>query len=224
MSLFRNLLIAKATELPSIYRKVEYLQSDGTAYINTGFVIPEEGASFEIDFTCKKWLTANTIYGSRSQTSPYSGYLLYLYGNLRLTSMLADTLMRALNGDSDPAPQLTLNGVYNVRTSYYKDGDSFGFSESINGEPTIYKYGITTTYVQPGDYPLFIFAQNNGGTPNGVSSSVNVHSFKISTNDGQKIMDLIPCVRKEDSVPGMWDKVGRRFLTNAASSGEFIYE
>ena len=224
MSLFRNLLIEKEMTLPSIYRKVKSLQSDGTAYINTGFVIPEDGATFEIDFTCKKWLTQNTIYGSRSQTSPYPGYLLYLYGNLRLTSMLAGTLMRAVYGDEDPAPQLTLNGVYNVRTSYYKNGNSFGFSESINGEPTVYKTGIATTYVQPGDCPLFIFASNNGDTPNNVSSSVDVHSFKISTNDEQKIMDLIPCVRKADNVPGFFDKVGRKFLTNAASSGSFIIE
>ena len=224
MSLVRNLLIEKEMTLPSIYRKVESLQSDGQAYINTGFIMPEEGATFEIDFTCRKWLTQNVIYGSRSQISPYPGYLLYLYGNLRLTSMLAGTVMREVYGDVTPAPTLSLGGAYNVRTSYYKDSDGFIFSESINGEPTVYKTGIATTYVQPGDCPLFIFASNNGGTPNSISSSVEVHSFQINRHNGELVAKLVPCVRKADNVPGFFDKVGRRFLTNAASSGSFIIE
>ena len=205
-----------------LYKAVS-LYSDGQSYINTGFIMPEEGASLEIDFTCRKWLASNVVYGSRSQNSPYPGYLMYLYGNLRLTSMLAGTVMREVYGDTNPAPTLSLGGSYNVLTSYYKDGNNFGFSESINGEPIVSKTGIATTYVQPGECPLFIFASNNGGTPTNVSSSVGISRFKINNYMGRRIAELISCVRVADNAVGMLDKVSGNFLTNAGS-GEFTYE
>ena len=48
------------------------------------------------------------------------------------------------------------------------------------------------------------------------------YSFKIYDND-ILVRDYIPCVRKSDNKPGLYDKVSKTFFTNAGTSADFLW-
>ena len=49
---------------------------------------------------------------------------------------------------------------------------------------------------------------------------MRLYSFTAKAN-GTFIMKMIPCVRKSDNKPGMYDTVSKTFFTNAGT-GEFV--
>lgn len=55
----------------------------------------------------------------------------------------------------------------------------------------------------------------------GTSSAFVYGSLKIFSFKSPGVINLIPCVRKSDSKPGMYDTVTKTFFTNAGT-GEFI--
>ncbi len=219
MSLFRNLLIEKALELPSIYRKADSLQSDGQAYINTGFVMPEEGATIETDFIFTTHETVSSvIWGSRTQASSYCGMLFYRYGGNHVSAFVADKAIVA----QASAVALPVGVTHQHKVLFYKNSaGNYCGQEYVNGVQSV-ELQNPTSYVQE-NRPIFLFALNDRGNPSFLTPTC-IKSFKVFSVDGAKIMDLIPCVRKADNVPGFFDKIGRKFLTNAASSGSFIIE
>lgn len=67
---------------------------------------------------------------------------------------------------------------------------------------------------------LFLFAQNYNGEGR-FSGTFKFKGFKYYNNAGELICDLIPCYRKEDKVPGMYDMVRQIFLVNASDVETF---
>lgn len=64
-------------------------------------------------------------------------------------------------------------------------------------------------------YNLFLFCRNNKGTGQRIYSG-RLYWLTIEEN-GAEIMKLLPCRRKSDSVVGLYDTVGKRFITSANS-------
>lgn len=68
--------------------------------------------------------------------------------------------------------------------------------------------------------PLCLFCVNQGGFIAGGTG--NIWYFRARRNTDQTILgDFIPCYRKSDNKPGMYDIVNNVFYTNAGT-GEFI--
>ena len=65
---------------------------------------------------------------------------------------------------------------------------------------------------------IYLFARNYGA--NITKLRGKIYSAEI-TDSSELIRDFVPVVRKIDNTAGMYDKVSKRFYTNAGS-GEFI--
>lgn len=72
--------------------------------------------------------------------------------------------------------------------------------------------------------PIRLFDVTNGGSGTAhvpVSLFIgDIFEFRITENNAT-ILDFIPCYRKSDRKPGMYDTVTKQFFTNSGT-GEFI--
>ena len=83
------------------------------------------------------------------------------------------------------------------------------------------KYGEVVPEEFTSALPLYIFNCNQEGTATSSGFIGNLYRLTIKEND-VIVRDYIPCYRKSDSKPGLYDIVNKQFYTNA-SSGEFSF-
>lgn len=189
-------------ELPIGMVKLEYLESVGTQYIETG-------------------ITMNSTYGveiDAKQTATTTSVARYLFGDapaqntrylLCVTSGADNYRFGLENGNKDSSVN-AYDGRFHVHKvkdkTYYIDGTSYGSLSvtDFTGGRASRLFNVQTTSSQTENY-------------------WQVRYCKIFDDSGRLIADMIPALRLYDNKPGMYDLVRRQFLTNAGS-GEFKYE
>lgn len=180
--------------LPDGYTQLEYIQSSGSQYINTGFK-PNQGTkiSITVDFPLSgtAWL-----YGGRTSAGSNSlGFLCeggnhYRFDYASSINELATKPTGKFTIDSDK------NKCY------------------INGELVF--TATYTTFTSPVN--MYIFNNNNNGSLSG-GSSAKLYNCSIYDN-GVLIRSFIPCKNASGTV-GLYDSVNNQFYQNAGS-GTFI--
>lgn len=179
--------------VPSLYQQVSYIQTDGTAFINTGFNTTD---TYQIDCDMEIIGTAKSNYWFGQQQANGS----MMYNGLYSTTALE----------------------FNWKTVARTSSNRCVMQQSTNGgNTTIVMNGVQTTVATgtngvAGDF--YIFACNNGSRP--YASPMRLYSFRIHQG-GTSIRDFVPCYRKSDNVIGLYDRVTGTFYTNANSSGSF---
>lgn len=183
--------------LPSEYQAVEYIQSSGTQYIDTG-VIPNQDTRVIVDFQLTK-LTSAFICGARESAS------LKAY-TLNMGIVNGKCQLRSIFGGQTH----TLSADFNTERCVI---DKDGVDVYINN---VYKVTHqSTNFTSPGS--LYIFACNQANTTGGyLPDEMKLYSFKMY-NNGTLTRDYIPCFRKSDNAAGLYDVVNDKFYTNAGT-------
>lgn len=179
--------------LPSAYQQVEYLQADGTQYINTG-IIPNSGSEISVKAAI---LASGGYFGILQSVS--NGYSRWHF-NRSATKL---EVWRQSSGNT-----VTINPDNSVHDYY--------ISNSLVRIDATAKAQTTSQYETT--LPFYLFARNSNGTA-GNFCSAKLYFFSISQNSVLKMM-LVPCYRKSDSKPGMYDILNGVFFTNDGT-GEF---
>lgn len=192
----RQLMTMQSGELPSEYRRVEYLQTpSGGTYIDSGVVMSAE-LVFEIDFQLPEATNGKYFMGE------YAGTSFYLYissgssGGLFQTAFGANWSNTSLNADTNRHKFIYAFSNGNL---IVKNDDAVILEKPIN---------------QMSARGIIVAGTKQSGIP------VKTFSSKMFVN-GIVIQNFVPCVRKSDSKPGMYDTVSKTFYTNAGT-GEFI--
>lgn len=185
--------------VPSAYQEVEYIQSTGTQWIDTGYS-PTVNTVIETDLN---W---------QSQTETWWVFF-WVTGNDRSSDWI---LARIYNGIST-----TLN-LWFCNTTY----SDCQISTTINARHKLllqknwWTFDWTSftiaTNSTPYSSPIVLFWWNNGWSKGWRCWKVMIKSFKITESWVEK-RDFIPCYRKSDWVIWMWDRVNKVFYTNSWS-------
>lgn len=198
----RQVLMAsiKSARLPSAYQEIEYLESgnSGNQYIDTQ-IAQSDGLIFEIDFQLTQLQRAVYFMGE------YSGSSFYLYvanGNIGINAFFQTAF-----GVSWTNTKL-LADLNRHKLIYEISGGNLTVTEN---EQTILAKPITT---------LSTASIKVAGTTHSPSLSCRTFESKM-TKAGVVIQDLIPCYRKADNTPGMYDLISDNFFTNQGA-GEFV--
>lgn len=201
--------------LPSTYQRIQYLQSTGTQYINTG-KLPTDNTRMQL-----KYYTTST--GSFYCAGARSG---------------ASTIYFAQSGATSGAKvSCTVNGT----SVTAQDSEGVDFKRVSSGQ--LFEIMVQTNPDSTYDYSIVDYTHNKHYRRTGVSYtpmgtvSNPIHLFAFNTNyvatgtnrcyyfklyrDGKLIVDGVPCYRKSDGVAGLYDLVTGTFLTNSGS-GEFV--
>ena len=184
-----------ASKLPSGYTELEYIQSSGTQYIDTG-VVPSTALITEITFACESnGIAENAIFGSAWSVS---GYFFMVYSEINgfrwhSCGGYADAVVSDVTAKHNAICQkgkLTLDGVeYTLSASG---------SDSTNA---VRLFGVTSnegyTGAANGIYKLYRCKMHNGNTV---------------------YRDFIPCKNPSGTV-GLYDLIGGEFYTTPTAAG-----
>lgn len=187
--------------LPSIYQAVEYIGNTGTQYIKTGYT-PTPSYNTRIDmqymFTATQ-LGDKMLFGSTGGSSSIT----YECEAFNVTQWYCG------------------GGYYQFRNVIRNVGTALNtkYTFLINGN-TMTVNGSSASQNQTRTkgpaLELYIFAWNSNGKAEYINSGARIYQLKF-TVDGTVEADFVPCYRKSDNVAGMYDLIGRRFLTNAGT-------
>lgn len=184
-------MIEITSRLPSNYQEVEYIQSSGTQYIDTGYIV---NASDTISWEFTAMIP--------SQSEAFMGANGYLQFHVTSSGVGVSTLNASGLGSkrtfridfSNSVTQLYIDNTL-VETKNWS-----GSYNGINVKLGIFKLGDADngwhTTISPVSCTLYEYAINIGGN---------------------EVSRCVPCYRKADNVAGLYDLVNNVFYTNAGS-------
>lgn len=176
------------------FQLAEYLESTGTQYINTG-INPTQNTKMELDvaFLGSSGTNVAGVRNTSADTTNRFGIISFGSAN-KLGAFFGAASVQGAAFDQ-------------ARHSYALD------SSALIMDGT--SYAVTSGGTFACTYPITLGAWNNGA--NGVEcNSARIYACKLHDN-GTLVRDFVPCYRKSDNVPGLWDKVENRFFMNAGS-------
>lgn len=190
--------------LPAEYQEVEYLEGQGAQWIQTN-VRQRSGlrAKYRILFTShisdtQQVFATNRGMNAKNLYFPYisSGKWYYGYdGAINTNVTVFENTIYEVDSTLDVGNQIvTVNG-----------------NTIANGSNTT---NISTTEI------MGLFANSNPNVPRFAYAKIYDLSV-IDTSTDELVAEFIPCYRKSDSKPGMYDLISGTFFTNAGT-GEFL--
>ena len=182
------------------YTELEYIESSGTQYIDTGYALTTD--NFEISGTGIKRSNNGIFFGARNTTSPYVGVL---------ESRTSSGLISYWTGVAWAYFVASTNEKYDFKITCSTD-----FSCKVSCSGFVDKtFTAVQTYVNGENINLF------GNNPfSSVNGSVVLYAFSIKDN-GVLVRNFVPVKRNSDGEIGMYDTVNGTFYANAGS-GTFI--
>ena len=188
--------------LPAEYQQVDYVTSDGNAYIDTKLTL-EENFKIETEFIYNKVSSDEqpVISTWTGSTNWFNTYI--------ATSGQFRFYIRANRS--------TKNSMLNIgnknEISISRDGNNW--TCSLNNE----YFNFTSSAV---DNPTTIKIFRRGDLYQNHKSYISLGKTKITKND-ELLLNLIPCYRNSDHKVGFFNVVNKEFFTNEGT-GEFLYE
>ena len=186
-------IIAIAADKSEI-TKLEYIQSSGTQYIDTGFK-PKNTTHVICDFQFENTAKTQYLFCARGPSSGYANR----YG-------------------------LLLNSAGYFRSDYGSANKNFPTTVALGGRHTVDKNGLSCTIDDTtvtntaktftGSYNLYLFAGNTGGSMR-EPASVKIYSCQIYDND-VLVRDFI-AAKLSDGTVGLYDKLSGLLYINAGT-------
>ena len=190
--MLRRRFMTKGARLPAAYQEVEYLQSSGTQWIDTG-VAGSNNIGYVFDYMPLNVSTEKAIFGEgqgNARCCFHIGGRWYPYwgASQNTTGAVANTrYVLSYNAQNDRA--------------FKVDGTS---KLTFSGSPSV------------GSNTAWLFNVNNPTWGTGYGASMRLYSCQMY--DGSTMVrDFVPCYRKSDNVAGLYDLVNKVFYTNAGS-------
>ena len=184
--------------------RVEYLESTGTQYIDTGVIGNGE-------FNVKYGLYANSIgsssdifAGARSSTQ---------HLNFGQAASNGQFTLGYLNQYWQELSNFAINTRYDIEISY-KSGEQYAIINGTKGSSKTY------TETEQTDLTIYLFKRHHYGTDNVGGLQGRIYYFTIKQNN-VLVRDFIP-VLDNSGRPAMYDQVSGQLFYNQGS-GEFTY-
>lgn len=198
MSLRRRIMGVEKTLLPREYQQVEYLESTGTQLLTTDILASiEEDDEFYMRFAYTDVSKTQIFFGTNNKSSKYQGVAIRATSVLRLR-------------------QSDLCSPYDG-LAYFNEDEWVEFS-IVNA--TLFCKEATGTLRNIGGVSSEKFTLFGKSGEDSTLSSMKLSNAYYKRN-GEYLLNLIPCYRKADQKPGMYDLVSGEFYTNSGT-GEFV--
>jgi len=195
-----NFVVEASVQLPPEYQRVEYIESTGTQYINTGYN-PTKTLKIETDISIGN--SNKTIFGAYNNNSER----LQLY----VQNSTYYPVVRIFGSTS----QVSISSGFTLNSKHNIVLDLVNLELSLDGQTgKVTDEGCTNI-----NYPIYVLAGNSSGTANTLISA-KLYSFRM-WDDNVLVRDFVPCYRKSDNVAGLYDVVNNKFYTNAGT-GNFV--
>lgn len=186
-----------------LYQRVEYITSDGEAYLLTDFIADNTcGVEMVVSFP---YFADHTGMGSRNDSGSTRFFAPYAYSS--------SIWYAGFNGNVKISASTKVETVYRCQVNFLNSRLTTVYDEAgtLKGSTAI----SDTLTAQ--SYPICIFTQNYEGVPR-TPRIFPLYSTRCSKGN-DVVREYIPCYRKADGVIGAYEKFTKTFLTNAGTGG-----
>ena len=185
--------------LPDGYVELEYVESSGSQWIDTG-IYPGGSTRVTADVEILKSTSVSGIFGGRSGDQNAGG---------RFSLWAIDQAFRTDYGTSATQVQVPADGRHAI--------DKSGPVTTIDG---------TTVQVAQASFSsagsLYLFTNNEGvAGPDSRGASMRLYSCSVSQDGTAPSREFIPARRESDGAVGLYDRIGAKFYGNVGS-GAFV--
>ena len=195
--------------LPIEYQELDYIQSTGEQYINTG-IIPNDYSgnwSFEFDFQLLELPSANAYACGTGSSAGRSGNF-QIASSGRLTCYIGTSSAVAIASVPAATAELTSRNTYKCILQNNDD------SEVQKNETRVGYTGNTSTTTSSRAFYLFSMTET-------ATLKMKVYSFKARDNNNNLVRNMIPCYRKSDKRAGLYDIINNNFYSYTGTT-DFI--
>ena len=187
------------------YTRVEYIESTGTQYINTGFNPNPATTKVETTFQVTSVSQSNQrLFGTRAAANDLT----------RMCDVFWNTTAKIRGLRLDWAGSISLVGAQQTLNT---DITLVCENNTVIENGTLYK---TTTKKNNSylGYPIYIgtLATNDSVESPNPNAPSKWKTFKIYDN-GTLVRDYVPCYRNSDNEAGLYDLITNTFYTNAGT-------
>lgn len=194
----------KKSRLPDEYQEVEYLEATGTQYI----ALDVTTGSRVYDFVTEAKIAWTNVATGKRQLSGAN--------NAQWIGISSGATWDLSGATCDVTVEV--DKFYHVKNvCWLFDGERRYQNLYVDGEAVGYAASTATTIA---DNAQRIFALGGVNDPTSYICHAKIASWML-TRDGTVIYEGVPCYRKSDGEPGMYDLVSGTFSTNAGS-GTFV--
>jgi hypothetical protein len=196
----------KIPGLPAGYTPLEYIESTGTQYIDTGVVLGDVASEVYVDFQ-KTDDTMNTSLMGCQVNDSVAGY----NGNLRQTYYFYNDKFRFYNSDQSHANIILSTNLTDRHKIKVTADDHNLITVNIDGTVSTYN---TQPYenLPQNTQSLYLFA-NHIGTGPSQKIKARIYEVYIKNSSGRMVFYGIPA-KNSSNIIGMYDAISNRFLTN----------
>lgn len=205
-----NVVLPEPPPLPhpsDEYQRVEWIKSDGKAYILTD-IIANNLTGFEITASYTKQADSITC-GSRATSGNTRFFAPYL--------LSSSSLYYGFNTGTSLSYSNKTNTKY-ISTINFFNSRCATFRTTQSNAGTVGSLAGRTLSQQTSAIGIFTFTQTSNSNI-GTVHNYTLYSFRISQNN-ELVRNYVPCYRKSDGVIGLYDLITNQFLTNLGN-GEF---
>ena len=193
-------IVEDASSLPNEYQEVEYLESNGTQYIDTNYAPYKTQSEIKFQTPTKPSTNCHTM-GCWNENN--NRYYVCSYANDYFNT-----------ADRQGNATVLSSWNNNIHTVIYNNENNKVLYDGVQ------KASVSDLTTQTTGH-IYLFARYNGTTATEYYHG-RIYYLKITDKNANTLVrHLIPCVRKSDSVAGMYDIVNNVFYTNIGT-GTFI--
>ena len=202
MSIIGNPIRIIQRKVPLGYREVEYIESHGLEYIDTGIALNSIGRGWLKFIVTTAELGYMRIFGGE-ESSNTDGFYITPYGGDALPGSFQFVYNRQFDGfTSSLNTMFEAEFIFSGSTAKYVLNGS-EISKSISGVVT--------------SLSAFLFTLRRANAPHANKIKARMYEFMLWDFNGDLVQNLIPCYRQSDNEVGMWDLVSNTFLTNSGT-------
>lgn len=184
--------------LPLGYTLLEYIESSGTQYIDTGVYVAT-GYKVRVKAYATSVPTTIAFFGCTSAANTSSA-------NKGIFRLIGSSINRCAWGNGGGTVIGNLIGNDSINTWYDMVCDNGVWTINDTLFATVPASSFTA------EYSMWLFARNTGGTV-GLPASCRISVCQIWDNNGQMIRNFVPA-KNSSNVVGMYDLVSEQFFTN----------
>ena len=190
-----------AHALPTGYTELQYIESTGTQYIDTG-IVTQNGIGFDVTFLTNNSTVPNTLsYGAILGGRVYSGD-----NDFQITTYTptGSTMGTIRNGPSTPVISAKISTNTKLHISLIND--VITYDDGTTSPVSSYEYTTGKN--------IYLFGLNNNGSFTQSGDGCRIYNAKLLVGSNV-VFDGIPA--KQGTTVGMYDLVSGQFFTNAGT-------
>lgn len=203
----RHRMLVGAYDPFSEYQQVEWIQSSGTQYINTGIAV-DNNTAVVCEGMFVSFLNQQRLFSTYNGETVMQGtFEMYQNGS-------GNYAFSQIGGNSWINTGIPVSSYYSTKLKFVWDLFNLK-SQIINGATNLYNV-TATKFTSFSSNPLLILTRDPNVSPSCPASNTKLYTFKIYKS-GNLVRDFIPCYHKTTGVIGLWDKVSKQFFTNSGT-------